>query len=146
MEKIYCIKDINGRFNGHINICSNSMTKRNADWKWDYYSTEVPMIVNLRKEDVELEIQKLRELNSLAKYDLEFEVVELTQTQWTDIIEDCHQKYMALGKDRILVQHYISSIEIKEIEKGCICKHRKLVRDIYRHYKGDEYIAKNKLV
>jgi len=146
MEKVYCIKDSNNRFGGHINICSNSMTKCNADWKWDYYSTEIPMTVIINgKEDVELKIQKLRELNLLAKYDLEWEVVELTQTQWMNIIEDCHQKYMALGKDRMLVQHYISSIEIKEIEKGCICKHRKLVRDIYRHYIDDKYIA-NELV
>jgi len=146
MEKIYCIKDSNGNFGGKLGIYSNSMTKPTGDWKWDYYSTEIPLVVNLGREDVELKIQKLRELNLLAKYDLEWEVVELTQTQWIDIIEDCHQKYMALGKDRMMVQHYISSIEIKEIEKGCICKHRKLVRDIYRHYKGDEYIAKSELV
>jgi len=143
MEKVYCIKDTNGRFGGKLGIYSNSMTKRNADWKWDYYSTEIPMTVIIDgKEDVELKIQKLRELNLLAKYDLEWEVVELTQTQWMDIIEDCHQKYMALGKDRMLVQHYISSIEMKDIEKGCIGKHRRVVRDIYSKDIGDEYIEK----
>ena len=143
MEKVYCIKDTNGRFGGKLGIYSNSMTKRNADWKWDYYSTEIPMTVIIDgKEDVELKIQKLRELNLLAKYDLEWEVVELTHTQWRDIIEDCHQKYMALGKDRMLVQHYISSIEMKDIEKGCIGKHRRVVRDIYSKDIGDEYIEK----
>ena len=143
MEKVYCIKDTNGRFGGKLGIYSNSMTKRNADWKWDYYSTEIPMTVIIDgKEDVELKIQKLRELNLLAKYDLEWEVVELTQTQWMGIIEDCHQKYMALGKDRMLVQHYISSIEMKDIEKGCIGKHRRVVRDIYSKDIGDEYIEK----
>ena len=141
MQKVYCIKDINGRFNGHINICSNSMTKRNADWKWDYYSNEVPMGVNLGREDVELKIQKLRELNSLAKFDLTWEVVKMTDSQWDQMVGECHQKYMALGKDHMLVSHYISSIVMKDIEKGCIGAHRKLVRDIYRHYKGDEYIV-----
>ena len=142
MEKVYCIKDTNGRFGGKLGIYSNSMTKRNADWKWDYYSTEIPMTVIIDgKEDVELKIQKLRELNLLAKYDLEWEVVELTQTQWMDIIEDCHQKYVAMGIDPMLVQHYISSVEIKEIEKGCIGKHQRVVRDIYRKYKTKEYIV-----
>ena len=118
------------------------MVKRNADWKWDYYSTEIPMTVIIDgKEDVDLKIQKLRELNLLAKYDLEWEVVELTQTQWMDIIEDCHQKYVAMGIDPMLVQHYISSVEIKEIEKGCIGKHQRVVRDIYRKYKTKEYIV-----
>jgi len=146
MEKVYCIKDTNGRFGGKLGIYSNSMTKRNADWKWDYYSTEIPQTVVINgREDVELKIQKLRELNLLAKYDLDWEVVELTQTQWMVMIEDCYQKYMALGKDRMLVRHYIGSIVMKDIEKDCICKHRKLVMDIYRHYKSDEYI-KNQLV
>ena len=146
MEKVYCIKDSNGRFGGKLGIYSNSMVKRNADWKWDYYSTEIPMSVIVNgKEDVELKIQKLEELNLLAKYDLDWELVELTSEQWEDMIRDCQEKYMALGKNRMLVQHYISSIEIKEIEKGCICKHRKLVRDICRYYKSDKYIA-NELV
>ena len=139
MENLYCIKDSNNRFGGHINICSNSMVKRNADWKWDYYSTEIPMTVIINgKEDVELKIQKLRELNSLAKFDLTFEIAEFTYEQWEVMIDNCHKKYVALGVDPMMVSHYTSSIEIKEIEKGCICKHRKLVRDIYRHYKGDE--------
>ena len=142
MEKLYCIKDSNNRLGGHINIYSNSMTKPTGDWKWDYYSTEIPMTVIINgKEDVELKIQKLRELNLLAKYDLEWEVVELTQTQWMNIIEDCHQKYIAMGKDRMMVQHYISSIEIKDIEKGCIVAYRRAVRDIYRKYKTKEYIV-----
>ena len=142
MEKVYCIKDTNGRFGGKLGIYSNSMTKRNSDWKWDYYSTEIPMTVIINgKEDVKRKIQKLRELNLLAKYDLEWEVVELTQTQWMDIIEDCHQKYVAMGIDPMLVQHYISSVEIKEIEKGCIGKHQRVVRDIYRKYKTKEYIV-----
>ena len=142
MEKVYCVKDSNGRFGAKLGIYSNSMTKRNSDWKWDYYSTEIPMTVIINgKEDVELKIQKLRELNLLAKYDLEWEVVELTQTQWMNIIEDCHQKYIAMGKDRMMVQHYISSIEIKDIEKGCIVAYRRAVRDIYRKYKTKEYIV-----
>jgi len=142
MEKVYCIKDTNGRFGGKLGIYSNSMTKRNSDWKWDYYSTEIPMTVIINgKEDVKRKIQKLRELNLLAKYDLEWEVVELTQTQWMDIIEDCHQKYMAMGIDPMLVSHYTSSIVMKEIEKGCIGKHRRVVRDIYRKYKTKEYIV-----
>jgi len=146
MEMIYCVKDSNGRFGGKLGIYSNSMTKRNADWKWDYYSTEIPLVVNLGREDVELKIQKLRELNSLAKYDLTFEIVEFTHEQWEDVIDNCHKKYVALGVDPMMVSHYTSSVEIKEIEKGCICKHRKAVRDIYRKYKTKEYIVAEQLV
>ena len=142
MEKLYCIKDSNNRFGGHINICSNSMTKRNVDWKWDYYSTEIPMtaIINGR-EVVELKIQKLEELNALAKYDLTFEIAEFTHEQWEVMIDDCHKKYIALGVDRMMVSHYTSSIEMKDIEKGCIGAHRRAVRDIYRKYKTKEYIV-----
>jgi len=132
MEKIYCIKDSNGRYGGKLGIFSNSMTKRNSDWKWDYYSTEVPMVVN---GNLELKIQKLQELNSLAKYDLAWEIVELTEDQWHEMVENCHQKYMAMGKDRMIVSHYISSIVMKDIEKKCICKHRKMVDEIYKRYK-----------
>jgi len=142
MEKVYCVKDSNGRFGAKLGIYSNSMTKRNSDWKWDYYSTEIPMTVIINgREDVELKIQKLRELNLLAKYDLTFEVVEFTHEQWEVMIDNYHKKYMALGKDHMSVQHYTSSVVIKDIEKGCICKHRKLVRDIYRKYKTKEYIV-----
>jgi len=147
MEKVYCIKDTNGRFGGKLGIYSNSMTKRNADWKWDYYSTEIPQTVVIDgREDVELKIQKLRELNLLAKYDLDWEVVELTSEQWETMIRDCNEKYVALGIDPMMVSHYTSSIEIKEIEKGCICKHRRSVRDIYRKYKTKEYIVAEQLV
>jgi len=144
MEKIYCVRDSNGRFGSKLGIYSNSMTKRNTDWKWDYYSTEIPqtVVVNSR-ESVELKIQKLRELNLLAKYDLEWEVVELTHDQWEDMIRECNEKYVAMGVDPMMVSHYTSSIGMKEIEKGCIGKHRRAVRDIYRKYKmmSDKYIA-----
>ena len=142
MEKFYCVKDNQGNYGGKLGIYSNSMTKRNSDWKWDYYSTEIPQIVVINgREAVELKIQKLQELNALAKYDLSWEVVDLTSEQWEDMIRECNQKYMAIGIDRMMVSHYISSIVMKDIEKGCICKHRKAVRDIYRKYKTKEYIA-----
>jgi len=137
MEKVYCIKDSNGRFGGKLGIYSNSMTKRNADWKWDYYSTEIPMLVN---GNIELKIQKLEELNALAKYDLTWEIVEMTEDQWMVMIEDCQEKYVAMGITPMMVSHYTSSIVMKDIEKGCICKHRRAVRDIYRKYKTKKYI------
>ena len=147
MEKVYCIKDTNGRFGGKLGIYSNSMTKRNSDWKWDYYSTEIPMSVVINgKEAVELKIQKLRELNLLAGYHLDWEVVELSNSQWEDMIRECNQKYVALGKDPMMVSHYTSSIEMKDVAKGCICKHRRAVRDIYRRYKTKEYIVVEQLV
>jgi len=145
MTKAYCIKDTDGNYGGKLNIFSNSMTKRNADWKWDYYSTEIPMVVNLGREDVELKIKKLRELNLLAKFDLIFEIVEFTHEQWEVMIDNCHKKYVVLGVDPMMVSHYTSSIKMKDIEKGCICKHRKLVRDICRYYVGNKYIV-NELV
>lgn len=139
MEKVYCVKDSNGRFGGKLGIYSNSMTKRNADWKWDYYSTEIPQTVN---GNIELKIQKLEELNALAKYDLTWEIVEMTEDQWMVMIKDCQEKYMAMGKDRMMVSHYISSIVMKDIEKGCICKHRKMVNEIYKRYKKGSSVKK----
>ena len=142
MEMIYCVKDNQGNFGGKLGIYSNSMTKPNSDWKWDYYSTEIPMTVIVNgKESVELKIQKLEELNALAKYDLTWEIVEFTHEQWEVMIDDCHKKYIALGVDRMMVSHYTSSIEMKDIEKGCIGAHRRAVRDIYRKYKTKEYIV-----
>jgi len=137
MGKIYCVKDNNGRYNGHINICSNSMTKHNADWKWDYYSQTYPMSVNLGREDVERKIEKLRELNLLAEYEnLDWEVIEFTKQEWKDLITENCKKHDELRRDQMLNSHYNSSIEMKEIKKGCIGVHRKAVRDIYRKYKG----------
>ena len=141
-QMIYCVMDSNGRFGGKLGIYSNSMTKRNADWKWDYYSTEIPMVVDLGKQGAELKLQKLQELNSFAKYDLDWSIVELTEDQWMKSIEDCHQKYVAMGIDHMSVQHYTSSIVMKEIEKGCIGKHRKAVREIYKRYKSGTIIKK----
>ena len=112
MEKVYCVKDSNGRFGAKLGIYSNSMTKRNSDWKWDYYSTEIPMSVIVNgKEDVVLKIQKLEELNLLAKYDLTWDLVELTESQWMEMIRDCQEKYVAMGIDHMMVSHYISSID-----------------------------------
>ena len=137
MEKIYCVKDNNGSYNGSINICSNSMIKRNADWKWDYYSQTYPMSVNLGREDVERKIEKLRELNLLAEYEnLDWEVIEFTKQEWTDLITENCKKHDELRRDRMLNWHYNSSIVIKEIKKGCIGAYRKAVRDIYRKYKS----------
>jgi len=147
MEKVYCIKDSNNRFGGKLGIFSNSMTQRNADWKWDYYSTEIPTSVIIDgKEAVELKIQKLQELNALAKFDLTFEIFEFTHEQWQDMIRYCQEKYVALGVDPMMVSHYTSSVVIKDVQNGCIGKHRRAVRDIYRKYKTKEYIAVEQLV
>jgi len=120
MEKIYCIKDNQGFYEGHINIYSNSMTKRNSDWKWDYYSQKIPTSGSLIKENCELKVMKLRELNSLAEYNLDWEIVEFTERELMDL--------------RIKQIEDNSSIEIRDIKKGYICKHRKMVRDIYKKY------------
>lgn len=134
-EMIYFIMDTDKRFGGKISICSNSMTSK-TDWKWDYFSQSYPKSGHMSKYNAELNIQRLRELNTLAEYDLDWEVVELTSEQWMDIIRDNHQKMLDLGRNPMLDWHYNSSIEWKEIEKGKKCSHRKAVKDIYKKYKG----------
>ena len=80
MIKAYVIKDTNGNYGGHLNIFSNSETGR-ANYKWSYYSTPYPFSwfeyecdeINLELQN---EIRKLREINLLAGFDLDWMVEE----------------------------------------------------------------------
>jgi len=84
MTKIYCIKDTDGNYGGKLNIFSNNMKTGRGDYKWSYYSTYNPMswfecdCDNCDEINLELqnEISKLREINLLAKYDLDWMVEE----------------------------------------------------------------------
>jgi len=127
MEKIYCVKDNQGNYEGHLSIQSNSMTKRNANWKWDYYSQKIPTTCSLIKENCELKVMKLRELNLLAEYNLDWEVVEFSEQEFMGI-------RVGLIGDISGDNCNYSNIEIKDIRKGYICRHRKMVRDIYKKY------------
>jgi hypothetical protein len=122
-EKIYVIRDNQGRYNCSLNIYANSDNGK-SDFKWDYFSRTYPTTGNIFRENVELNIMRLQELNELAGYDLTWEVVELTEEESLKLC----MKSFELG-------HKNSSIEMKEIKKGCIGKHRKLVREIYKKYK-----------
>jgi len=142
-EMIYCVKDSNGRFGGKLGIYSNNMETGRGDYKWDYYSTEIPQTVVVNgRESVELKIKKLRELNSLAKFDLIFEIVEFTHEQWEVMIDNCHKKYVALGVDPMMVSHYTSSIVMKDVQEKCVTKHRKMVNEIYKRYKNGSSVKK----
>lgn len=144
MENIYCycIKDTNGSYGGKLNIYSNNMDTGRGDYKWYYYSTTYPMTwFEEENEDIKInlenEISKLRELNLLAGFDLD----------WTVEVFDNRDAIMKLSlKSKDLGFRGSSSVIIKDIEKGCIGKHRKAVRDIYRKkYNAKEYII-NELV
>jgi hypothetical protein len=133
MEKVncYCIKDSNGRFGGKLNIYSNSITGR-GDYKWSYYSSHYPTTwYEGSKVNLETEISKLRELNALAEFELDWEVVEFDNRE--SIIE-LSLKSKDLGYD-------YSSVVTKNIAKNCIGKHRKMVKDIYKKYKDKKYIT-----
>jgi hypothetical protein len=141
-EKIYFIKDSEGRYNGRINIFANSDIKNNPDYKWDYYSQEYPTSGDGSLKRIEMKLERLMELNSIAGYDLNFEIVELTQDAWIELISEGHKKYEELGRNRMLFDYYSSSIVMKDIVKGCIVKHRKMVDDIYRKHKKAKSLRK----
>ena len=147
MSKAYVIKDTKGNYGGHLNIFSNAKTGK-GDYKWSYYSTFYPMswfeceCDNCDEINLELqnEISKLRELNLLAGFDLDWMIEEFESRE--DIVES-----FVKGRD-LGCGSCDSSIVIKDIKKGCVGLHRKLVRDIRKKYKrmdkdkGDEYIEK----
>jgi len=134
MEKIYCVKDSNGRFEGKIKICS---MEEKSDWKWTYISDEFAISGNLVKENAELKVMKLRELNAISKYDnLDWEVVELSEKEHLDNLAKLQKRNLDLGRDILSLYLYNYSVEWKDVKKGCIGLHRKMVKDIYKKYDG----------
>ena len=137
MTKAYVIKDTNNHYGGKLNIFSNNMKTGRGDYKWSYYSTFYPFswfefeceCDNCDKINLELqnEISKLREINLLAGYDLDWEVVEFESRE--DMMElFVRGKDLGFGSDD-------SSVVVKEIERGCVGSSRKMLRDIRDRYK-----------
>jgi len=135
MEKVYFIKDTDGNYGGHLNIFSNAENGR-ADYKWSYYSTPYPFCwfecdcdncdeINLELEN---EISKLREINLLAGYDLDWMVEEFESRE--DIVES-----FVRGRD-LGCGSRDSFVVVKGIKMGCIGLHRRMLRDIRNEYKG----------
>jgi len=120
MGNIFIIKDSNGCSEGRIKICS---MEEKSDWKWAYISDEFAISGNLIRENAELKVMKLRELNAISNFDnLTWEVIEVSEKEHLDNI---HLSY-----------DYNLSVEWKDVKKGCIGKSRKSVKDIYRKYDG----------
>ena len=148
MEKAYCIKDTNNNYGGRLNICSNSLSGR-GDYKWDYYSTIFPKTWyegDRGRISLQNEILKLREINLLAEYDLDWIVEEFEN-------RDAVVESFVKGRDLCLGRSD-GSIVMKGIKKGCVGSSRRMLRDIRKKYKdmgkckdqGDEYITKSELV
>ena len=153
MTKIYCIKDTDGNYGGKLNIFSNNMKTGRGDYKWSYYSTYNPMswfecdCDNCDEINLELqnEISKLREINLLAGYDLDWEVVEFESRE--DVVE-----LFVRGRDSGFGSSRDSFVVVKDVKRGCVGLYRRMMREIRKKYKGmskgigDEYIAKSELV
>jgi len=156
MTKAYCIKDSNNHYGGRINIFSNAETGR-GDYKWSYYSTFYPFswfegeCDNCDEINLELqnEISKLREINLLAGFDLDWMVEEFESRE--DVVES-----FVRGRD-LGYDSRDSFVVVKDIKKGCVGSSRKMVREIRNKYKemsvigeiskdkgdiGDKYIEK----
>lgn len=119
LEKCYVIKDSNGRFEGSLSIGSNNIETSRGNWKWDYFSEAFPTSWNLSRENTEIKLNRLKELNELARYNLTWEIVEFTE-----------QEIFGLAQKGLSLRFNNSSIVTKEIKHGCISKHRKAVKDI----------------
>ena len=155
MTKAYCIKDSNNHYGGRINIFSNAETGR-GDYKWSYYSSLYPFSwyeVECGNCEINLELQneisKLREINLLAGFDLDWMVEEFESRE--DVVES-----FVRGRD-LGYDSRDSFVVVKDIKKGCVGSSRKMVREIRNKYKemsvigeiskdkgdiGDKYIEK----
>jgi len=134
MTKAYVIKDTNGNYGGKLNIFSNAETGR-GNYKWSYYSTIYPFSwleceCNCDEINLELqnEIRKLREINLLAGFDLDWMVEEFYSRE--DMIE-----LFVRGRDSGYGSRD-SFVVVKDIKKGCVGLHRRMLRDIRNKYKG----------
>jgi len=161
MVKAYVIKDTNGNYGGKLNIFSNNMKTGRGDYKWYYYSTLYPMswfecdCDNCDEINLELqnEISKLREINLLVGFYLDWMVVEFESRE--DVVESfVRGRDLGYGSDD-------SFVVVKGIERGCVGSSRRTLRDIRKKYKemgkckgemskdkggiGDKYIV-NELV
>jgi len=117
MGNIFIIKDSNGRFEGRIKIYS---MEEKSDWKWAYISDKFAISGNLIRENAELKVMKLRELNAVAGFDnLDWEVIEVSENEYLDTLCFCNL-----------------SVEWEDVKNGYIGKSRKFVRNIYRKYDG----------
>ena len=150
MTKAYVIKDSNGNYGGKLNIFSNAENGR-GDYKWSYYSTLYPFswfecefeCDNCDEINLELqnEISKLREINLLAEYDLDWMIEEFESRE--DMME-----LFVRGRDLGCGGENDSFVIVKDVKKGCVGSSRKLLREIRDRYKridkdkGDEYIEK----
>ena len=133
-------------------LISNAETAR-GDYKWSYYSTSYPFswyevdCDNCDEINLELqnEIRKLREINLLAGFDLDWMVEEFESRE--DVVES-----FVRGRD-LGYGSSDSFVVIKSIKKGCVGSSRKMLREIRDRYKriekckdiGDKYIV-NELV
>jgi len=154
MTKAYVIKDTNNHYGGKLNIFSNAENGR-GDYKWSYYSTPYPFswfefeceCDNCDEINLELqnEISKLREINLLAGFDLDWLVEKF------DSREDAVESFVE-GRD-LGCGSSDSFVVVKDIERGCVGSSRKMLREIRDRYKriekckdiGDKYIV-NELV
>jgi len=131
MTKAYCIKDSNNHYGGKLNIFSNAETGK-GDYKWYYYSTYNPMSwfedecdeINLELQN---EISKLREINLLAGFDLEWMVEEFDSRE--DVVES-----FVRGRD-LGYGSRDSFVVVKDIERGCSGSSRRMLREIRDRYK-----------
>jgi hypothetical protein len=141
-KMVYVIMDSNNRYEGHLNINSNNMETGKGDYAWDYFSKIYPTSWNPNRAYVQLKLDRLLELNTIAHFNLTWEIVELTEQEIIDRFKAQALKDKELGISAFLSSHNNLSIEMKPIQKGCVTLHRKAVNAIYRKYKQVQRLEK----
>jgi hypothetical protein len=122
-EMVYVIKDSNGGYAPSIGLSAKYMDGTGSEWS--YYSQQYATHGSICKENTELKIQKLRELNLLAGFSVvDFKIVELSQDEFMELAH----KGLALGFEN-------GKVELKDVKTGCATSHKKIVRDIHRKHK-----------
>jgi hypothetical protein len=122
-EMVYAIQDSNGRYAPSIGLSAKYMDGTGSEWS--YYSQTHATHGSINRENTELKIQKLRELNALAGFDVvDWKIVELSQDEFMELA----QKGLAFGFEN-------GKVELKDVKTGCVTSHKKIVRDIHKEHK-----------
>lgn len=149
IEKSYAIRDSKGRFVGGMGLSPENAEKslisgrwNLSNWKWNYWTHAYPTSWHGFRENIEIELAELIELNTIAQYeDLEWEIVEFTEEERLQLckIQRLEAQEQFMDKEpwiaALLFDHKNFSIQNKDIPEDHVGKHRKAEREIKKKYK-----------
>lgn len=134
MKKEYnVIKDSKGNYTYFL---SHHIEIKEIDGKlmWVYNSVGYPGMFPYSRKYMENQLNFIKELNTLAKFDLTWEIVGLDAKERSNINEGYWEDY--LKNHPISKDHWI--YDYKEIPEDCITLYQKLYQEISKKYEKRE--------